>query len=267
MSRSSHARQSYSFSQKLASAFMVASCTPCERSSTSSFDGSRVAPMRRRNSARSSSGTATSNGRTSVPVVVADIRTPLRCCTTSGQPVRARRTRPSDRVTLSARARPGQPPDDHGQGGRPLRRAWATARPWPSPRRVRRPRAPRRRPPRRPRSGRASRARAAPGPARRGASRSRSRSSITSSLGLVDDPPDLLVDQLLRSAARPGRARQQRAVLAAVGDGDRADRVAHSPAADHAAGDLGQVLDVRLRAGGRRRRRRPSRPRARRARP
>src|ERR671913_1532610 len=42
---------------------MVASCTPCDRSGTSSLVGQRVAVMRRRIAASSSSGTLTRNGR------------------------------------------------------------------------------------------------------------------------------------------------------------------------------------------------------------
>src|SRR5918995_7507434 len=41
---------------------MVASCTPCDRSGTSSLVGQRVAVMRRRISASASSGTSTRNG-------------------------------------------------------------------------------------------------------------------------------------------------------------------------------------------------------------
>ena len=45
-SLASHARQSYSVSQKLASAWVVDSWTPCDRSPTSSLEGQRVAAMR-----------------------------------------------------------------------------------------------------------------------------------------------------------------------------------------------------------------------------
>ena len=42
---------------------MAASCTPCERSSTSSRFGQRVAAIRRRKSSSAASGIATENGR------------------------------------------------------------------------------------------------------------------------------------------------------------------------------------------------------------
>src|SRR5215208_6048222 len=64
LSRASHVRQSYSVVQYRASSRSVASCTPCDRSSTSSLLGQRVAPMRRRRSSRSSSGTSTRKGLT-----------------------------------------------------------------------------------------------------------------------------------------------------------------------------------------------------------
>src|SRR5262245_33417167 len=53
------------------SACIVASCTPCDRSATSSLWGRRVAVMRRRSSSRSSCGTATWNGRMAAEVVLA----------------------------------------------------------------------------------------------------------------------------------------------------------------------------------------------------
>jgi hypothetical protein len=55
---------------------MVASCTPCERSVTSSLDGVRTAPIRRRMSSNAASGMSTRNGRIAVAPdfsVVADM--------------------------------------------------------------------------------------------------------------------------------------------------------------------------------------------------
>src|SRR5918994_5243311 len=52
---------------------MVASCTPCERSSTSSLDGQRVAAMRRRRSSSCSSEVSRWNGRTVVASVATDM--------------------------------------------------------------------------------------------------------------------------------------------------------------------------------------------------
>src|SRR6516165_12683856 len=59
----SHLRQSYSAAQYRASSWIVASCTPCDRSATSSLLGKRVAVRRRRRSVIASSGIATRNGR------------------------------------------------------------------------------------------------------------------------------------------------------------------------------------------------------------
>jgi hypothetical protein len=55
----------------MASSWIVASCTPRDRSVTSSREGQRVAAMRRRRSAISSPGTSTRKGRTAVSVLAA----------------------------------------------------------------------------------------------------------------------------------------------------------------------------------------------------
>ena len=69
-------------------------------------------------------------------------------------------------------------------------------------------------------------------------------------VGVLDDPLDLLVDELLGVLGGLADAREQRP-LAVVGEHrDGADRLAHAPAADHLAGDLGELLDVGLGAGG-----------------
>src|SRR6266705_2452756 len=60
-------------------------------------------------------------------------------------------------------------------------------------------------------------------------------------VGLVDDPADLRVDELLGSLSSFVCARDELAVLGH--DRDRADGVAHSPAADHLAGDLSELAD------------------------
>jgi hypothetical protein len=70
LSRASAARQLYPVAQWRASASIVASWTPCERSATSSRPGNRVAAMRLRSSSRSWSGKRTVNGR--IAVVPAD---------------------------------------------------------------------------------------------------------------------------------------------------------------------------------------------------
>ena len=72
-SLASSLRQSYSVVQKRASACSVASCTPWERSATSSSEGQRVASIRRRSSASCSSGTSIRNGRMAVASAVACI--------------------------------------------------------------------------------------------------------------------------------------------------------------------------------------------------
>src|SRR6516165_8992183 len=66
----SHLRQSYSAAQYRASSWIVASCTPCDRSATSSLLGKRVAAMRRRRSAIGSSGMSTRKGRISVSLAI-----------------------------------------------------------------------------------------------------------------------------------------------------------------------------------------------------
>jgi hypothetical protein len=58
-SLASQGRQSYSVDQYRASASTVASCTPWDRSSTSSLCGNRAASTRRRRSANCSSDTLT----------------------------------------------------------------------------------------------------------------------------------------------------------------------------------------------------------------
>ena len=71
-SLASHVRQSYSSVQYSASACIVASCTPCERSDTSSSVGQRVADRRLRKSSTRSCGISTRNDWISdvVPMVV-----------------------------------------------------------------------------------------------------------------------------------------------------------------------------------------------------
>src|SRR2546429_198915 len=49
--------------------------------------------------------------------------------------------------------------------------------------------------------------------------------------------------------AAPGEATEDGRLAVAGYDRDGADRGAHAPAADHLAGDLGELLDVRLGAG------------------
>src|SRR5205823_7374750 len=68
-------------------------------------------------------------------------------------------------------------------------------------------------------------------------------------LGPVDDAPDLGVDQLLGALRGLGYAGQERPLAVAARDRDRPDLVAHAPAADHLAGDVGELLDVGLGAG------------------
>ena len=75
---------------------------------------------------------------------------------------------------------------------------------------------------------------------------SRSRDRL---VRLVDDPPDLAVDHLLRRLGDLRDAGQQRALGVGRDHGDRPDRLAHPPAADHLARDPGQLLDVGLGAG------------------
>ena len=61
-SLTSNLRQSYLVVQNRASAWAVASCTPCDRSATSSMEGQRVAATRRRSAASCSPGTLTRKG-------------------------------------------------------------------------------------------------------------------------------------------------------------------------------------------------------------
>ena len=56
-------------------------------------------------------------------------------------------------------------------------------------------------------------------------------------VGVVDDPAHLLVDQLLCARRDLGRAGEQRALAVRRKHGDRPDRLAHPPAADHLAGE------------------------------
>ena len=68
-------------------------------------------------------------------------------------------------------------------------------------------------------------------------------------LGRFDDPFHFLVDALLCSLRGFGDAGKESVLRLGGEQGDRADRVAHAPTSDHLAGDLGQLLDVRLGAG------------------
>ena len=67
---------------------------------------------------------------------------------------------------------------------------------------------------------------------------------------VLDDPVHLLVDQPLRLLRGLARAGEERPLPVARQQRERAELVAHAPAADHLAGDLGELLDVRLGAGG-----------------
>src|SRR6266508_3783723 len=67
----------------------------------------------------------------------------------------------------------------------------------------------------------------------------------------VDDPADFLVDELLRVLRHLGRTREERPAAVGWEHRERSDGVAHAPAADHLARDLGQLLDVGLGAGRR----------------
>jgi len=70
-------------------------------------------------------------------------------------------------------------------------------------------------------------------------------------VGFVDDPTNLLVDQPLGLRGGLGGAWEQVVAGAfARQQRERPELVAHPPAADHLAGDLGQLLDVGLGAGG-----------------
>jgi hypothetical protein len=74
----SNRRQSYRLTQYFASAFVVASCTPWERSSTSSAVGQLTAATRRRRSNSFCCGTETRNGRIAAAVTGgAALATPL----------------------------------------------------------------------------------------------------------------------------------------------------------------------------------------------
>src|SRR5205085_795245 len=67
-------------------------------------------------------------------------------------------------------------------------------------------------------------------------------------LKLVDDPPDLLVHEPLHLRRGLAGAGKQRTGSVGRQHGDRADLVAHPPAAHHLTRDLGELLEVRLRA-------------------
>src|SRR5207245_4953827 len=64
---------------------------------------------------------------------------------------------------------------------------------------------------------------------------------------LVYEPADLRVDQFLRPLRSFLHPRDELSVLRQ--HRDRADRIAHAPAADHLASDLGELADVGLRPG------------------
>jgi hypothetical protein len=63
-------------------------------------------------------------------------------------------------------------------------------------------------------------------------------------MGVVDQTAHLLVDQALGVPGRLADAGKERSGAVAREYGDRSDRIAHPPAADHLARDLGQLLDV-----------------------
>src|SRR5262245_29306068 len=75
-SLASHLRQSYSLVQYRASSCSVASCTPCDRSATSSLVGQRAAATRWCRSSICDSGTSTWNGRMSVVASTVVLMTP-----------------------------------------------------------------------------------------------------------------------------------------------------------------------------------------------
>ena len=110
----------------------------------------------------------------------------------------------------------------------PAPRSSASARPIRSVI-ARRWRAARCRRPHRRRPRRASRARAAPRPASR-AVRGSARGALGGLLLLVDDAPDLGVDQLLRGLRDRLGAGQQRALAVLRSHGEKADLLAHAPA-------------------------------------
>ena len=66
----------------------------------------------------------------------------------------------------------------------------------------------------------------------------------------LHDPPHLLVDESLRGIRGLRSSREERADSVHRNHRDRSDSAAHTPASHHLAGDAGQVLDVRLGAGG-----------------
>ncbi len=72
---------------------------------------------------------------------------------------------------------------------------------------------------------------------------------------VLDDPVDLLIDQRLGVSRGLARTGKRRPLSVAGQDGDWADFLAHPPAADHLARDLGELLEVRFGAVRVRRRR------------
>ena len=110
----------------------------------------------------------------------------------------------------------------------------------------------RRRPPRRRRPRRASRARAAPPRASRASPRFSASSASTSLCASLDDPPHLLVDQLLRARRDLGRAGQQRPARRRTGStasGPIASLIPQRPTIWRAISR--ELLDVGLGAGRR----------------
>ena len=107
-----------------------------------------------------------------------------------------------------------------------------------------------RRPPRRRRARRASRASSSA----RARLSSCSRCSLEQLgdlvVGALDEPAHLLVDEPLGVLGGLADAREQRPWPSSDSTAIGPDRVAHAPAPDHLAGDLGELLDVGLGAGG-----------------
>src|SRR6478752_6280984 len=91
LSLASRRPKSYCSAQYFASACVAASCTPCERSATSSLVGQRVAAMRRRKSSICSSENWTWKGRIAVPAsTVAPMKSfPVRRATPQPDPTPA----------------------------------------------------------------------------------------------------------------------------------------------------------------------------------
>ena len=112
------------------------------------------------------------------------------------------------------------------------------------------PRAPARPPPRRRRAHRASRPSSSAWARLSSWSRWSASRCVTSSCALSTSLLHLLVDQPLGRLRGRARAGQKRALTVGRQHRDRPDRLAHAPAPDHLARDLGELLDVRLGAGG-----------------